>query len=89
MQIDWKIDYKKKTASCPLLEVAIKETNRKLNQEFKQHKVAIGFEKESSQRRFFCKITRMDGSLWEDKELLPNYGIQLGNIFDEDSWDNS
>ncbi len=89
MKINWKIDYKKKTASCPLLEVEIKETNRKLTQEFKQHKMAIGFEKIDSQRRYFCKITRMDGSLWEDQELLPSYGTQLGDIFNEKLWDNS
>ncbi|MCK5110654.1 MAG: hypothetical protein KAQ94_03960 [Arcobacteraceae bacterium] len=89
MNIDWKVDYKNKTASCPLLEVEIKETNKTLAQEFNNHKVAVGFEKAPSQRKYFCKITRMDGSLWEDKELLPNYGIQLGDIFDEDNWDNN
>lgn len=88
MKIDWKIDYKKKTASCELLEVEIKETKRTLSQEFKQHKVAVGFEKEDTQRKYFCKITRMDGSLWEDQKLLPNYGILLGEIFDEGKWDS-
>ncbi len=88
MDINWKIDYKKKTAVCELLEVEIKETTKTLRQEFNKHKVAIGFEKIPSQRKYFCKITRMDGSLWEDKDLLPNYGIKLGDIFDESRWDN-
>ncbi len=88
MGIDWKVDYKKKIATCSLLEVEIKETLKTLRQEFNKHKVAIGFEKTPSQRKYFCKITRMDSSLWEDKELLETYGIQLGNIFDETNWDN-
>ncbi len=89
MEIDWKIDYKKKIATSSLIEVEIKETNKTLRQEFNTHKVAIGFEKVPSQRKYFCKITRMDSSIWDDKELLESYGIKLGNIFDENSWDNS
>ena len=88
MQIDWKIEYDKKTANCSLMEVNIIETNRTLSQEFEEHKVAVGFEKSPSKRKFFCKITRMDGSLWEDKEILPTYGDKLGEIFDEAKWDN-
>ena len=89
MEIDWKIDYKKQTASSELLEVEIRETTKSLDQEFKKHKMAIAFEKTSSKKRYFCKITRIDGSLWEDQKLLPKYGIQLGDIFDEENWDKA
>lgn len=87
MQVDWKIDYDKKIAESELIEVKIEETKRTLGHEFKEHKMAIAFEKAPSQRRFFCKITRMDGSLWEDQEILPQYGNALGDIFDEEQWD--
>ncbi len=87
MQVDWKIDYDKKTADSDLIEVKIEETKRTLGHEFKEHKVAIAFEKDLSKRRFFCKITRMDGSLWEDQEILPQYGNALGDISAEEIWD--
>jgi len=87
MEIDWKIDYDKKTAVSELIEVNIEETKRTLGHEFKEHKVAIAFEKNISKRRFFCKITRMDGRLWEDQDILPQYGDALGDMFDEEQWD--
>lgn len=89
MEIKWKIDYKKKIATSELLEVEIDETKKSLAQEFRKHKVAIGFEKNDTNRKYFCKVTRIDGSLWEESDLLPNYGIELEKVFDEESWDAS
>ena len=93
MKINWKIDYKNKTASCDQLSVSIKEVKEPKIQIINNAKISIGFTKIESKKMYQCIITDISNILWnknlEDNKLLPNFASQLGDAFSEKMWKKS
>jgi len=93
MRIDWKINYKDKTATCSQMTVEIREVSSPLMQKYKDIKMGIGFQKIESGKMYQCYIIDVSEILLDenkkDNKLLPNYASQLGDCFNEHEWDDN
>ena len=89
MQINYTINYSTGLAITQGLTVIIKEVQEPTAQNFKGI-VGIGFQKMKSKRFYQCYIVSISDALLEknreDNKLLPNYASQLGDQFDELSY---
>jgi len=93
MKINWKIDYLKKTATCSQMTVSIVkiDNDEPLAQKIEDTVISLGFKKLDGDS-YFCLVTDISSELWksnlEDNKLLPNYMSQLGDIFNENYFNN-
>lgn len=92
MKINWQINYKHQIAQCSQMRVLIKEVNEPITQNFNEVKVGFGFQKIESGRMYQGYIIEMTNELLEQSknnpQLLPQYGSQLGDSFNEYDWDD-
>jgi RNase H-fold protein (predicted Holliday junction resolvase) len=90
MKINYKINYSTGIAICPTLTVLIKKVDTFEEQNFKGI-MGMGFSKIETENKYQCFIVSISDTLIEqnksDNDLLPNYASQLGDQFDELSFE--
>jgi len=93
MKINWKINYKDKTAECSQMTVKIKEVLAPSLQKYKDIEIGMGFQIIESGKMYQCYIIDASEILLDenkkDNKLLPNYASQLGDVFNECQWDDN